>query len=77
MTYPVGMTNWLGLINDLIDDRIDLFGLRNTITYLLDKDVDPDILVSRLAFDRDDVVSVIKEDFDVNDYMDFLEGDDD
>lgn len=50
----------LDLVNVFIDDRIDAFGLYNTIAYLLDQDVTPEDLVKVFRFDETAVDQVVK-----------------
>jgi len=49
------------LLSDLLDDRCEVFGIINTIQYLLDKDYPVEDIVA-LGFDRADVEKAIAED---------------
>jgi len=53
------MVDYKELMNKLLDDRCDLYGSRNTISYLLDDGYTRDDLIE-LNFDEDDVDLVIK-----------------
>ena len=53
------MVDYKELLNRLLDDRCDLFGTRNTISYLLDEGYTRDDLIE-LDFDEDEVDFVIK-----------------
>lgn len=49
----------LSLLDTFIDDRVDAFGIRNTIAYLLDNGVTPEDLVNQFRFDQEDVNEVV------------------
>lgn len=53
------MVDYKELLNRLLDDRCDLYGARNTISYLLDEGYTRDDLIE-LDFDEEDVDYVIK-----------------
>ena len=58
-------------LDRLIDDRIELFSLNNTIAYLLEEcALTRDQIVDDLSFDADDVDAVIRE-LDAQDEEDF------
>lgn len=48
-------------LNRLIDDRIDMYGIRNTICYLLDIGYAPANIINDLRFDEEDVKAVVEE----------------
>lgn len=47
------------LFDRLIDDRCDLYGVRPTISWLIDNDFTKDDLIIRLGFDETDVEHVL------------------
>lgn len=51
----------MNLLNQMIDDRCDMFGIRNTITYLKDYGLAQDDIIS-LGFEEDLVKEVFEED---------------
>lgn len=51
----------MDLLNQMIDDRCDMFGISNTIIYLKDYGLTQDDIVS-LGFEEDHVKRVFEED---------------
>ena len=51
----------MDLLNQMIDDRCDMFGISNTIIYLKDYGLTQDDIVS-LGFEEDYVKKVFEED---------------
>ena len=58
MDAELKLKNKLSLLNQLLDDRCEMYGIRNTISYLLDDGFTREELLD-LRFDEDDVDYVI------------------
>lgn len=48
----------VSLLNAMIDDRCDTFGVHNTIAYLMECGVSEEELLNEFYFDSDDVIYV-------------------
>ena len=58
MDEQIKLQNKLSVLNQLLDDRCDLYGVRNTICYLLDGGLTKEEILD-LQFDKDDVEYVV------------------
>lgn len=66
MDAEIKIKNKLSVLNTLLDDRCDLYGIKNTIAYLLDQGLTKEEILD-LHFDEDDVEYVLEnpdEDYD-------------
>lgn len=64
---PVYEQACFDIMNDLLDDRVEMYGIRNTICWLLDRSFTKEYLL-RLHFDEDDIDYVLEnpdEDYDL------------
>lgn len=53
-------TKRINLFNRTLADRCDMFGIRNTICWLMDEGFTKDEIIINLGFDEDDVNYVIE-----------------
>lgn len=51
----------LHLLDVMLEERCELYGVKNTIQYLLDRDFTPDELINELLFDEDDVKLALED----------------